>query len=107
METINLFDSVNDILNDNTCTICYDNMNESDFYEMKDCKHKFHYKCIIEWIFQSQTCPLCRHSTEKKPATFLLKSVLNFMRSKKNKSKKLKNIYNLYKKDRVMCYSPK
>jgi hypothetical protein len=99
-ETINIFNSDNNIFN-HTCPICFDNMNDNDFYEMKDCKHKFHYKCIIEWIFESRTCPLCRHNTQKQPTKIsLLKYILNFMRSKKNKSKKLKNFYTNYVKKR-------
>lgn len=109
METINLFnENYTNNNNENTCSICLDNMNDNDFYEMKDCKHKFHYKCIIEWIFESRTCPLCRYNTQKPlRKTSLLKYILNFMKSKKNKSKKLKNIYNGYIKCRDTLKSKK
>ena len=65
---------------------------------MKDCKHKFHSNCLIEWLCTSNTCPLCRHilqPTNMKTSMFTY--IINFLRSKKNTNKNLINIYKKYK----------
>lgn len=40
------------------CLICYDEMN-NDIISTK-CNHKFHGKCISEWLTYKNTCPKCR-----------------------------------------------
>ena len=38
------------------CAICLDDKTECYL----PCSHKFHYKCILTWLFRKVTCPLCR-----------------------------------------------
>ena len=49
----------------NCCPICLCDESDSnnDPYESfsgLDCEHKFHKKCIIPWIKEKGTCPICR-----------------------------------------------
>ena len=58
-----------DIDTDNLCSICLTE-NDKDIKDnlnlIKNCKHRFHYDCIIEWIKVNQTCPMCRQNITKK-----------------------------------------
>ena len=41
------------------CTICL--LNDINKYcEITECKHSFHIKCLIQWIKEKNTCPVCR-----------------------------------------------
>ena len=46
------------------CSICLEDYLETnlDAYEIKKCHHKFHKKCISNWIKIKKSCPLCRCS---------------------------------------------
>ena len=41
------------------CSICHDTFNDN-YYEIPECKHKFHTPCIIEWYRTGNIrCPYC------------------------------------------------
>ena len=59
---INLFevDTINDELK---CTICLNNLNKEQIYELPECKHKFHTNCIVTWMRSGNNrCPLCNNT---------------------------------------------
>jgi hypothetical protein len=41
------------------CCICMDTGNIVD-WSILQCGHKFHYSCILIWISNNRTCPVCR-----------------------------------------------
>lgn len=46
--------------NNESCTICSDDIeNNQDIIELK-CKHIFHPNCIEEWVMYKPECPVCR-----------------------------------------------
>ena len=48
-------------LNDNTCIICYNEINEESFVtDLPICHHKYHHSCISEWFKINSKCPLCK-----------------------------------------------
>ena len=51
-----------DSTNDNICSICYDDMNNGESIKILSCKgkHKFHEKCIDEWLDIQPICPYDR-----------------------------------------------
>ena len=53
-----------DNLHDN-CAICMDKIVTNTNILILRCNHSFHYKCIGEWLTSSDSCPVCRKSTEE------------------------------------------
>jgi|GEM_PF-4473999 len=54
---------MNSIMNNDSCSICIDPIEEEGDKKikvLKDCGHIFHKTCINEWIVINPTCPLCR-----------------------------------------------
>jgi len=86
------------------CSICLDNLiSDIPIHEIPECKHKFHSSCLITWLRVNKECPMCRGLSDKKPSSYrsegtILKHILAFCRSKKNKSVKLKRLYLKYVK---------
>ncbi|PSR83674.1 hypothetical protein BD289DRAFT_336788, partial [Coniella lustricola] len=57
-----------EMLGDSTkaeCTICIDEMNIGDEVTVLPCKHWFHGECVVLWLKEHNTCPICRASIEK------------------------------------------
>ena len=50
---------------DNLCCICLDDIKKSNLLMMSECHHKFHVKCVKEWLQQRPTCPLCNSDQHK------------------------------------------
>ena len=82
------------------CSICLDNLISNDpIHELPECKHKFHSSCLISWLRVNKECPMCRGISNKqhcRPEGTILKHILAFAKSKKNKSSKLKKLYLKY-----------
>ncbi|KFK43661.1 hypothetical protein AALP_AA1G156600 [Arabis alpina] len=47
--------------NGGSCPICLDEWSKGDVAAEMPCKHKFHSKCVEEWLGKHATCPLCRY----------------------------------------------
>lgn len=48
------------ILDDNSCCICYHDYRNGMIMHMLPCNHIIHRKCLYEWCNKSNTCPICR-----------------------------------------------
>ena len=46
------------------CTVCIDDVGLGDEVIMLPCKHWFHDGCVVLWLREHNTCPLCRTSVE-------------------------------------------
>ena len=44
-----------------SCPICLEEWSEGDVAAEMPCKHRFHSKCVEEWLGRHATCPLCRY----------------------------------------------
>lgn len=42
------------------CSICYDLIYQHDMAALP-CAHMFHSSCILQWLNQNPTCPVCRN----------------------------------------------
>lgn len=51
------------------CTICIDEMKEGDSAMFLPCKHWFHEECVVLWLKEHNTCPICRTPIEKSNQT--------------------------------------
>lgn len=49
------------------CPICIDDMKEGDISVFLPCKHFFHQDCVVLWLKEHNTCPICRSAIEKNP----------------------------------------
>lgn len=45
---------------ENNCAICLDKLKTGDMVKALDCSHKFHNKCINNWLKVKLKCPLCK-----------------------------------------------
>ncbi|KFP08525.1 E3 ubiquitin-protein ligase Praja-2, partial [Calypte anna] len=45
---------------DQCCTICYSEYVKDEIITQLPCHHLFHRPCVIHWLQQSGTCPVCR-----------------------------------------------
>ena len=45
---------------ENICCICLETFTEKDIIYKLKCNHSFHKECIIVWLLQDLSCPLCR-----------------------------------------------
>ncbi|PNY23979.1 RING finger protein [Tolypocladium capitatum] len=48
------------------CTICIDEMKIGDKAVFLACKHWFHEDCVVLWLREHNTCPICRTPVEKR-----------------------------------------
>ncbi|KAI1074985.1 hypothetical protein F5B20DRAFT_585818 [Whalleya microplaca] len=46
------------------CTICIDDMKLGDEVVVLPCKHWFHETCVVLWLKQHNTCPICRAAVD-------------------------------------------
>ncbi|KAJ0256962.1 RING-type domain-containing protein [Hirschfeldia incana] len=44
-----------------SCPVCLEEWLEGDVAAEMPCKHRFHSKCVEEWLGRHATCPLCRY----------------------------------------------
>lgn len=51
------------------CTICIDEMHLGDEVTVLPCKHWFHGECVVLWLKEHNTCPVCRTPIEKRGET--------------------------------------
>lgn len=42
------------------CAICLDVFQEADFIRTLRCHHEFHSVCLVTWLGNHTTCPVCR-----------------------------------------------
>ena len=42
-----------------TCPICLDKIHQKNEVVL-ECTHKFHRKCILNWLRRNPSCPICR-----------------------------------------------
>lgn len=47
------------------CTICIDQLKKGDDVVFLPCKHWFHEPCVVMWLKEHNTCPICRAPIEE------------------------------------------
>lgn len=46
------------------CTICIDQISRGDEVAVLPCKHWYHHECVVLWLKEHNTCPICRMPIE-------------------------------------------
>ncbi len=41
------------------CSICLDNYSIEDSIITTECMHRYHQSCLLKWIQEKRTCPIC------------------------------------------------
>ncbi|CAH1785192.1 unnamed protein product [Owenia fusiformis] len=50
-----------------TCAVCLDEFKlKEKVCQLQVCKHGFHEKCLLAWLVQKNTCPLCQQPVSKR-----------------------------------------
>eukprot|EP00747_Dinoflagellata_sp_TGD_P094936 gnl/TRDRNA2_/TRDRNA2_166290_c1_seq3.p1 gnl/TRDRNA2_/TRDRNA2_166290_c1~~gnl/TRDRNA2_/TRDRNA2_166290_c1_seq3.p1 ORF type:complete len:321 (-),score=31.02 gnl/TRDRNA2_/TRDRNA2_166290_c1_seq3:124-1086(-) len=49
--------------NDNTCSICLEQFEESQLVRVLPCSHRYHADCADHWLKTSVLCPMCKRPT--------------------------------------------
>jgi hypothetical protein len=44
------------------CAICLEDFEAGDGLAVMPCDHRFHERCLTEWLALSRLCPCCRHA---------------------------------------------
>ncbi|BFF90650.1 E3 ubiquitin-protein ligase RZF1-like [Drosophila madeirensis] len=45
---------------DKECSVCKESLQADEILKSMPCKHEFHKHCLIRWLKEARTCPLCR-----------------------------------------------
>lgn len=53
-------------IKDTHCFICNENIVEGDLMISTVCKHEGHAVCLMKWLIQNGTCPICRFANDEK-----------------------------------------
>ena len=70
---------------DITCNICLEGFGIGNILRVLECQHEFHENCIITWLKNRNTCPVCRHELESNDP--------NYERRKNNHRQNLRNFH--------------
>ncbi|KAH8742399.1 hypothetical protein F5883DRAFT_442405 [Diaporthe sp. PMI_573] len=54
------------------CSICIEEYHFGDEVTILPCKHWFHGECVIPWLRQRNTCPICRGPVKSEGNKYLL-----------------------------------
>lgn len=45
------------------CSVCLEDFKlHDDVRILRGCKHVFHCRCVDQWLYRRQVCPVCRHT---------------------------------------------
>ena len=42
------------------CCICLSDIKETKNYCITECIHEFHTSCLLKWLLNNESCPICR-----------------------------------------------
>ncbi|KAF4420908.1 putative RING finger protein [Colletotrichum fructicola] len=70
------------------CTICIDDFSLGDDATVLPCKHWFHDQCVVMWLKEHNTCPICRTPIEESSSNNASGSASNANNSGNNASQR-------------------
>ncbi|GMJ13888.1 hypothetical protein HRI_005058100 [Hibiscus trionum] len=62
LPSVTIYEEDEQRLNSDDCPICLDDYGVGESYRrFPVCKHMFHSSCIVQWLQNHTTCPVCRN----------------------------------------------
>lgn len=52
------------------CTVCKDEFKLGEYVKQMPCSHLYHVDCILQWLAEHNTCPLCRYEMPTEDAEY-------------------------------------
>ena len=84
------------IANNPTCSICLDEFEETDDFEITKCDHLYHLKCIEDYVkaTHNNKCPMCRTNMETGEPEFVQPAVVGTRRQRirNNLTRRFRNL---------------
>ena len=75
------------------CSICLLEFKSSELIkELPECSHYYHADCILRWLGQTNTCPICRHEYQTDDVEYEEKRRLEL--KKKDKEERMEDLHN-------------
>ena len=44
------------------CSICLSEIKENKNVCITECMHEYHTSCLLKWLVNNETCPICRNT---------------------------------------------
>ncbi|XP_022211469.1 E3 ubiquitin-protein ligase RNF181 homolog [Drosophila obscura] len=57
------------------CSVCKEPLQVGDVLKIMPCKHEFHEPCLIHWLTEANSCPLCRFQLESPDIPTILRNL--------------------------------
>ncbi|XP_064629935.1 RING finger protein 24-like isoform X2 [Lineus longissimus] len=48
------------------CPVCLEEFHSKDTVALCPCGHSFHKQCLVQWLEQKNSCPMCKASVQKR-----------------------------------------
>ncbi|XP_059611703.1 E3 ubiquitin-protein ligase RNF181 [Phlebotomus argentipes] len=78
---------------DESCAICLKpNSDHPDIFKVLPCSHEFHQACILPWLNQTNSCPLCRYELKTDDAEYEERK--KFLQRQKEREEELEGLHN-------------
>ncbi|XP_060064548.1 RING finger protein 24-like isoform X1 [Ylistrum balloti] len=55
-------------LPNDTCPVCIEEFEQSEYVAICPCNHCFHMKCLLEWLRYQNACPMCKAPVQSLPS---------------------------------------
>jgi hypothetical protein len=76
------------------CSVCFDELVESDIALLPACCHFFHFACLITWLDSRSTCPMCRSDAHKEEMRMITAEQANILEAMStNEIKKIVQLF--------------
>ena len=77
---------------ENTCAVCKDEFTIGELCLLMPCKHHFHKDCLIPWLKERNSCPVCRYELPTDDEDFENRKKKNLNRNTSNNSRITNNV---------------